>query len=293
MTIAELRERIPHRRGRGICGVCGAASLSLLDQATHIFVKAHCGCDWIAAIKPYGFDPQNLQATARRNAFWKRHQSCTSRVDDPVSQQQLTTQTAARERWNRAVDAAATHHPYLRQKKLPAFGLRLLGSTLLVPMRDHDKQLWSLQRIAPDGRKRCLSGRRPTGCYHRIGQPGGVVLIAEGYSTAAALHEATGICTVVAFGAASIPSVAKAIRQRTQALIALCIDNDPAGVAAAARTARDLDTISFPPPTRGHDWYDHLSQFGPENLCIEFADLMRINAGKPSRFPATRRTHEE
>lgn len=110
----------------------------------------------------------------------------------------------------------------------------LADGTLLVPMRDAAGELHSLQRIAPappaDGapEKRFLPGGRKSGLFHLIGQAeGAAVLLAEGYATAASLHQATGRPAAVGFDAVNLVHVAKALRERWPALpLLVCADDD-------------------------------------------------------------------
>jgi putative DNA primase/helicase len=84
-----------------------------------------------------------------------------------------------------------------------------------------------LQFIDGEGNKRFLSGGRKRGCYFGIGQPQGKICIAEGYATAASIHEATGYAVAVAFDAGNLRLVAEAIRQKFPGIeIILCADND-------------------------------------------------------------------
>lgn len=59
-----------------------------------------------------------------------------------------------------------------------------------------------------------LKGGRKSGLWHWCGDPAGasVLLIAEGYATAASLHQATGRPVAVAFDAGNLAHVAKALR---------------------------------------------------------------------------------
>ncbi len=100
--------------------------------------------------------------------------------------------TRARQIWDAAPPAPADH-PYLKTKNVQAHGLRLHEETLVVPLRDESGALWSLQFIVSDGKKRFLTEGRKKGCYSSIGsRPEKVLCIAEGYATAATIHEATG-----------------------------------------------------------------------------------------------------
>ena len=139
---------------------------------------------------------------------------------------------------------------YLVRKAVQAYGLRFgtVDSALMVPLRDAAGRLWNLQGIAPDGTKRFLKDGRKSGLWHMLGavpasvvdagagghvddtRPGErVILVAEGYATAASLHEATGYPVAVAFDAGNLAKVAHALRQLVPAaLLVLCGDDDQA-----------------------------------------------------------------
>lgn len=74
-------------------------------------------------------------------------------------------------------------HPYLLSKGVSAFGVRQHGKQIVVPMRDAQKKLWSLQYIGPKGRKRFTAGGRVDGLFHLIGDVDDAIYFAEGYST--------------------------------------------------------------------------------------------------------------
>ena len=133
--------------------------------------------------------------------------------------------------------------PYLARKGVLPFGVRFDRSSkeLVIPLRDAAGVLWNLQRIAPSKPARgpdkiFTRGGKKSGLWHMLGQPEGaaVVLVAEGYATAASLHEATGLPVAVAFDAGNLAHVSKALhRQHPGALLVLCADND---AATEART---------------------------------------------------------
>src|SRR5690606_38018467 len=65
------------------------------------------------------------------------------------------------------------------------------------------------------------------GHFHLIGSPQHLVLVAEGYATAASLHEATTFPVAVAFDAGNLAPVAAALRKRYRhARILICADDD-------------------------------------------------------------------
>lgn len=171
--------------------------------------------------------------------------------------------------------------PYLARKGVQPYGVRYgAGGWLYVPVRDAAGTLWNVQRIAPDKPasgpdKLFLKGGRKSGLWHVCGaveddsHGPAVVLIAEGYATAASLHEATGHPVAVAFDAGNLGHVAKALRnQYPAALLALCGDDDAHTFAqsghnpgrdkatAAARAVRGLTVFPENLPEGGTDFND-------------------------------------
>jgi putative DNA primase/helicase len=155
--------------------------------------------------------------------------------------------TEAAATWGAAKDTGQS--PYLKRKGVQAFGVRFGDDgRLLVPLTDTAGKRWNIQTIAPskvEGTpdKLFITGGRKKGLWHMLGElPSNksgpeVVLIAEGYATAASLHQVTGKLTVCGFDAGNLSPVAKAWRARyPKALIVLCGDDD---TATAARTGRN------------------------------------------------------
>lgn len=129
--------------------------------------------------------------------------------------------------WNSA-KPADTNHPYLAKKGIQANGARQSGDNLLVPIFINDAMA-SMQTISPGGDKRFAPGGQVAGGYYTIGSTDGaeMLLIAEGFATAASLYEATGIATICAFNAGNLPRVAEAMRkQHPVAEILICGDDD-------------------------------------------------------------------
>ena len=159
---------------------------------------------------------------------------------------QATQEAAAVEaaaQWASASEAGSS--AYLERKGVQGFGVRYgADGWLLVPLRDGDGRLWNVQRIAPvkpaKGTDKFLGkGGRKSGLWHVLGDLAGaaVVLVAEGYATAASLHMATGWPVVVAFDAGNLMHVAKALQaQHTGALVVVCGDDD---TDTQARTGRN------------------------------------------------------
>lgn len=149
----------------------------------------------------------------------------------------------AQDKWASATETG--HSPYLERKGVQGFGVRYLADGgLYVPLQDAAGRVWNVQHIAPvkpakGSDKMLLKGGRKSGLWHVVGSLDGaaVVLVAEGYATAASLHMATGLPVVVAFDAGNLQHVCKAIRALLPAaLLVVCGDDD---AATAARTGRN------------------------------------------------------
>jgi len=126
-----------------------------------------------------------------------------------------------------AADPAPDVHPYLGKKGVKSHGLRVHEDRLVVPMRDDQGTLHSLQFIAADGVKSFLPGGRVEGCFYQIGEPRGVTCVGEGYATMATVHEITGHAAVATFNRSSLLAVAQSFRSRFPAAkIILCADDD-------------------------------------------------------------------
>jgi len=151
--------------------------------------------------------------------------------------------------WSGASDTGSS--PYLAQKGCGAHGVRFLpDGRLLIPMRTIDGVLRNLQTIAPERpasgpQKRFLKGGQKSGLLHWLGDPAGAdaLLIAEGYATAASVHDATGRPVACAFDSTNLPHIARALRQHfgQQPLLLIAGDND---VETEQRTGKNAGRIA-------------------------------------------------
>jgi putative DNA primase/helicase len=181
----------------------------------------------------------------------------------------------ARERWGKAL-ACLGGHPYLTRKRVAAYGLRLEGPNLLLPLRDADGVLWSLQTIAPDGTKRFLPGGRVKGLFHAIGPPCPRIVVCEGYATGASLYAhlepiAGPHLVACALNAGNLAPVAQALaRKYPKAALTIAADNDAhtpgnPGLTKAQAAACAVGARVLVPPGPG-DWNDYLSGATPAPL---------------------------
>lgn len=166
---------------------------------------------------------------AERKAHADRVKAMQAARDADREQRQQRAQAEALALWAVAPDAERDN-AYLTRKGIKAHGIKSDGGgRLLVPMRDADGRMHSLQRIDQDGSKRFQPGGRVKGCFHLIGQPqaAGPLVICEGFATAASVHEATGHPAAVAFNAGNLEAVALALRAKyPDAALILAADDD-------------------------------------------------------------------
>lgn len=190
---------------------------------------------------------------AKQNGFVMPKPDQAPSKPDPEAAARLATERAERDRlqseltasrhaaasdeafaqWDAASDTGQSG--YLDRKGVQGHGVRFTpDGVLLAPLRDAAGHLWNVQTIAPEKPfngtdKLFQKGGRKSGLWHLCGDPAGaaVLLVAEGYATAASLHQATGRPVAVAFDAGNLAPVVKALHQaHPAALIVVCGDDD-------------------------------------------------------------------
>lgn len=135
--------------------------------------------------------------------------------------------------WWKNARPADPGHRYLAAKGIPPGIAQQTGDELILPLYDVDGRLWSLQRIAPDGSKRLLSGGAKRGRFIPVaGDPheAAAVLIAEGFATTMSVHLLAlvpGAAHVAAVDCGNLLPVAQAIRRlRPDVRIVIAADDD-------------------------------------------------------------------
>ena len=121
-------------------------------------------------------------------------------------------------KWKNAKGWAPDDQQYLQKKGVKSHGTKIdMHGNLLIPGRDSGGRIQTMQTITADG-KLFESGAKKQGAFHLIShysstnlkQP---ILIAEGYATAASIHEATHKPVAVAFDAGNLEPVAKELKK--------------------------------------------------------------------------------
>jgi putative DNA primase/helicase len=132
--------------------------------------------------------------------------------------------------------AASDSHEYLVKKGIKANGARVDGQgRLVIPIcSDGHHKVTSIQTIDRDGTKQFMYGGAVAGCWYHIGTLQGAnhVCIAEGFATAASIHEATHLPVAIAFNAGNLKSTAESVRELVglSCTITICSDLDDSGV---------------------------------------------------------------
>ena len=209
--------------------------------------------DWSLGIEEKGRAQANGQLTEQQIREWRRRQEeIAAKVAAERSIFQNEVAAEAQRRWDGA--KPATGHEYLQKKKIDPCGVRVAEGRLLVPMRDVDGKLWSLQEIYPSGDKLFPKNGRVSGCFFQVGDIKDVFCIGEGFATVATIHKATDYPVVAAFSSGNLETVAAALRKKHPAArIIVCGDDDwltkvkgkphNTGKIAAEKTAKAVGGI--------------------------------------------------
>lgn len=123
---------------------------------------------------------------------------------------------------------------YLKRKQIEAHGGRFLpGGKFCIPLQDTERRTFGLQVIYDqkhNGRDKSFwpAGLAKKGHFFLLGGiPDRLLLVAEGFATAASIQQATGLPVAVAFDAGNLLPVVKSLRGKyKRARILICADDD-------------------------------------------------------------------
>lgn len=204
-----------------------------------------------------------------------------------IAERQAITADTVETIWSGGAPASA-EHPYLQRKGIEPHGARVTGDgRLMVPLFDGDA-LASLQYIDADGGKLYHSGGRTGGCYHQIGEIGEVIYVAEGFATAATIHEETGEVCFAAYSASNIVPVVERLAQIGKRIVVVA-DNDIGGVGKkyADQAAALYGVAVVMPPEPGDDANDYRKKGGDLLALLQpKPDEWLVSADEFSREPA-------
>ncbi|HAY7229093.1 TPA: hypothetical protein JN332_000196 [Shigella sonnei] len=119
--------------------------------------------------------------------------------------------------WLKMPDAPDTHAYLTRKGVTASAGVKLdKYDNLVIPLRNTDGELRSLQYIKPDGTKNLKKDAEKTGNYFVVGgelNPQVPLLYAEGFATAASLHQATGMPVIMTVDAGNMVTVSRKLSE--------------------------------------------------------------------------------
>ena len=203
--------------------------------------------------------------------------------------QQDKAATKAQVIWQEA-KPAPLGHPYLTRKQVKPHGSRVgtwtrsikdeagkyhkvvIENCLILPLYDQSGTIRTLQAIFPeksiplDRDRDLMPGGGLAGLFWWIGAKSKMVLICEGFATAATLHEDTNYRVYVAFTANNLLAVGRIVRAKLpDARIVFCADNDTQtpgnpGLTKATEAALAIDGYVAVPLIHGdfNDYAIHL-----------------------------------
>ncbi|MGE0289665.1 MAG: DUF5906 domain-containing protein [Bradyrhizobium sp.] len=207
-----------------------------------------------------------------------------------------------------------TEHEYLARKGIQSHGLRVLNTieripltdmddsnawrltqalgALVVPMHDPHGNVNGIQFIYPRGHARAKkfqrdkefwpSGMAMGGTFGLIGgvHRAGILLVCEGYATAASLHEATGQSVAYAFSANNLAKAGKLLRKlHPRVRLLFCADDDyltdgNPGVTHASRAQAEIELTAWIKP----DFSDgNGGDLRGGNKLTDFNDLAQLS----------------
>lgn len=182
--------------------------------------------------------------------------------------------------WDQAIQDPTTkgHTSYLERKQIKAYGIKYRVDyqgipAIIIPLCNLDGQLQAVQCIQEDGTKRIYGVKK--GNFHVIGtiETQSPIFIAEGYATAASIHQATNSPVVVAFDCGNLKPVAHNLRKKyPQAKLIIAVDDDRETPGNPGRTKAEETAKAY-----GCDVIIPIFPEGfvsPSNKCLtDFNDL--------------------
>lgn len=203
--------------------------------------------DWKRGVKAnWTFDtsglPQDLRNSLNSDEYKKK-------ALELQRQRDLERQKKQSEAVQRAIIISQTmktapeDHPYLKAKSINPYGVLADGNRLVIPLRDIDGNVKSVQWINHDGTKRFLPDATLSGLFWSIAldtvkpNDDAIILLGEGFATMAKVYELTGMPSVAGIACGYLEEVAKVLKSRFSKCKIICTaDND---IATEARLGRN------------------------------------------------------
>lgn len=260
--------------------------------------------NWRTGVKlSWRFNATNLTQEQRdylnSDEYRKAEEAKRKKRDAEDRKRKAEASENARIRYESYLDGDFSHE-YLQRKAVDRYeGVRLdvNEDRLVIPLCNINGKLLSLQWINKDGGKRFYYGAPLEGTFFGIAlnkfnagdSKKNVILLAEGYATAAKVHQLTGLPVVAAMTCGNLESVAKAIKGKYKdAKIVVMADNDKKtelekGFNPGIDSARSLikrglavglAAPEFEDYRDGTDWDDYALKYGVEKATSTIRELI-------------------
>lgn len=196
----------------------------------------------------------------------------------------------------------ADKHAYLTKKQVGAHGIRIRQKygELVIPVHKMDGGVASVQKITKSGAKFFLSGGAVDGGFYPLTsaqEDKAVILVCEGFATAASVKEALGYPVLCAFNAGNLIKVSVALRAKYKdSVIVIAADNDrflkrPDGkprnvgmqkaMEAAEKVGGFVIEPEFPEGSEsGTDWNDYILEYGAGQLHDKMRQVIAVRRGR-------------
>jgi putative DNA primase/helicase len=248
-----------------------------------------------------------MLAQAEQKRYTRRH-----------AQQQMYEATSKRlSEEIRGLGFSSETTDYHKAKQIDArFGAPVRAGDLLVPGYDLHGKLWTVQYIKADGTKRFAKDSRKHGCFHVVGAPNSavalqkialspVVVIAEGYATAATIAEQPNVCVLAAFDSGNLLAVATALRERHRDKVIVIagdddhrLENNPGRTkaleaAAAVKGVAIFPQLSAEQKERGMTDFNDLASQTPEIVATQFQEVFAGTARQERKSEVSGKMEKE
>lgn len=250
------------------------------------------GCWRMGFESPWRADVGRQFSPAEEMAHVRRMAEAKALRDAALEKQHEVAESTVATIWSQA-SAASAEHPYLKRKGVQPHGARITGDgRLMLPLFGQDGTLCTLQYIDVEGGKLYHPGGQTGEKFWMVGtmdEPG-TLYVAEGFATAATIHEATNRPCVVSYSASNLVPVTGNLREMYGSAQDLVIvaDNDKSGVGQryAEQACAKFGARMVMPPIEG-DANDY-AQAGHDlaSLLMPQADDWLIPADQFSQQPA-------
>lgn len=237
-------------------------------------------CEW-------SFDLSELKGFASGRKLYEQAQSedfkayaKQVRHDRELREQQESAAALqeVKQAWATAPDLVGCTHEYLVKKFVGNYGLKVFKNQLMIPLKNFNGELTSIQFIQPDGTKRFFPGADAGGSFFAINlkraevDEHAVILVCEGYATGATLHELTGCPVICAMNCGNLVKITPEILSKFKGrkIFAMC-DNDvktkgnPGVTAGQKAVMLGMDGFfapEFKVGDKGSDWNDYANLYG-------------------------------